>query len=408
MRVLPSPVARLVPALVIAGLAPVWLAASPGSQVPVQRSVPKVPSLVPVVILSVGVDAVAHPLSSPTGAPLPGGELFLPRGSGKTLVFLTSSGHDEVSFSVAPPPGVPAGTFSWEQTKVQGPSAAGRLDYHGCAGCPASFTLTVRASTGPKSATASVRIALISSTGRPAISSFVPANDNGLPLGLHRFSVQFAAGTFNADDSEAIGVYGNLKYRLVLDRASPPTSSSMTLLIPRLQLDRTVRVFFRNPLGVSTTFTIGLPAQAQEVSFPFECVNCSTFSTVVGGTILAKSLFDTVTDSFPQAAPVPTHAEDRIVLPPLEAGTTPCDRPDFIYLGASVSVLDPKNPNPPAKGPGTVRITSQPPLNTLLRAPQNVITVDFEKPALVGEWFWQVAFKGAGVIGTCSDRVVTQ
>ena len=83
------------------------------------------------------------------------------------------------------------------------------------------------------------------------------------------------------------------------------------------------------------------------------------------------------------------------------------DQEDFIYTGARIAVLDPEGSvNQPVNGRGTARIASEPPDNALLRAPANRIRVEWSKPGVTFDWWYQVVPKGATVVGICSNRIV--
>src|SRR5260370_14451528 len=76
-------------------------------------------SLVPLVILNVGLDNVAQPVFSPTGASRPTPEFLVPRNGAKEFTVTTSGGGDPtVRFSDSVPAGVPATAFQWEQDAV--------------------------------------------------------------------------------------------------------------------------------------------------------------------------------------------------------------------------------------------------------------------------------------------------
>src|SRR5260370_657215 len=80
--------------------------------------IPKL-SLVPLVILNVGLDNVAQAVFSPTGASRPASEFLVPRNGSKEFTVTTSGGGDPtVRFSDSVPAGVPATAFQWEQDAV--------------------------------------------------------------------------------------------------------------------------------------------------------------------------------------------------------------------------------------------------------------------------------------------------
>src|SRR5438876_4877663 len=141
-------------------------------------NVPKL-SLIPLVILNIGSGEIAFPVSSPTGAPRPIPEFFLPRNGSKEITVTTSGGNVKVNFFNSVPPGVSATAFQWEQSSVPAGNAVGRLEYSGCASCPASFTLEVTASSN-ETDHASARINLTASSGRPVMNSISSTDDNTL------------------------------------------------------------------------------------------------------------------------------------------------------------------------------------------------------------------------------------
>src|ERR1700704_1594307 len=87
-------------------------------------------SMIPLTMLSIGLDGVAQPVSSPTGVPHPPVEFFLPGtmaiGHSKEFLVTTSGGNVNVRFAVSVPAGVPDSAFQWEQSEVPAGNAVGR------------------------------------------------------------------------------------------------------------------------------------------------------------------------------------------------------------------------------------------------------------------------------------------
>src|SRR5438552_5959394 len=234
-------------------------------------NVPKL-SLVPLVIVNIGSGEIAFPVSSPTGAPRPIPEFFLPRNGSKEITVTTSGGNVKVNFFNSVPPGVSATAFQWEQSSVPAGNAVGRLRYSGCASCPASFTLEVTASSNDI-VHASAKITLTASSGRPVMNS-ITANggDNIEP----RFEIRFQRSTFDTSDSQIVGTYASgLKYRLIPESNSQFTDGRMNVIVPRLEVDRTVRVALVNPYGSSGNTTVTLPQEGIIENPVFEQVNAS-------------------------------------------------------------------------------------------------------------------------------------
>src|ERR1700681_2573780 len=117
------------------------------TQTPQPQPINQLPklSLVPLVIVNVGLDNQAQPISSPTGASRPAVEFLLPRNGTKEFSVTTSGGNISVRFSNSVPAGVSAGAFEWVQSEVPAGNAIGRLRYSGCPSCPSSFTLDIGA-----------------------------------------------------------------------------------------------------------------------------------------------------------------------------------------------------------------------------------------------------------------------
>ncbi|HSP62981.1 MAG TPA: hypothetical protein VLQ90_08380, partial [Pyrinomonadaceae bacterium] len=178
----------------------------PGNEAIAQKPQPTKPnnvpelSLVPLVILSVGLGNVSQPIGSPLGGPRPALEFLLPRfvpRGGSEFSVITSGGNVTVHFSDGVPAGVPASAFEWEQIEVPAGNAVGRLRYKGCSSCPASFTIDIGASSRESVHTA-VKINLTTSTGRPALTSIAPDGDDA--DGQPRFEIKFEGTTFDPAD----------------------------------------------------------------------------------------------------------------------------------------------------------------------------------------------------------------
>lgn len=72
----------------------------------------------------------------------------------------------------------------------------------------------------------------------------------------------------------------------------------------------------------------------------------------------------------------------------------------------SISLDDFTRPVNTPTGHGTVSVTGNPPVNSLLRAPNNKVALRYALPELHPDRFYQVLFEGVEIIGVCSDRVV--
>ena len=356
-------------------------------------NVPKL-SLIPLVILNIGSGEIAFPVSSPTGAPRPIPEFFLPRTGSKEITVTTSGGNVKVNFFNTVPPGVSATAFQWEQSSVPAGNAVGRLRYSGCASCPASFTLEVTASSNDI-VHASAKITLTASSGRPVMNS-ITANggDNIEP----RFEIRFQRSTFDTSDSQIVGTYASgLKYRLIPESNSQFTDGRMNVIVPRLEVDRAVKVALVNPFGSSGKTNVTLPQEGGIENPAFEQVNASgefPDQAHVGDTFSVKHTNNGLLSG---------SGTDDIPIQPLATASS-CNQRDFIYLGASVSWLD--DHNQPVTTPGPVTVAGQPPTNALLRSPFNKIRVSFTLNARFGDVFYQVLYRGVEVVGVCSDRVI--
>src|SRR5690349_17637988 len=82
-------------------------------------------SLIPLTIVNIGSGEIAAPVSSPTGAPRPLPEFFLPRSDSKEITVTTSGGNLKVNFFNSVPAGVPASAFQWEQATLPAGNAVG-------------------------------------------------------------------------------------------------------------------------------------------------------------------------------------------------------------------------------------------------------------------------------------------
>ena len=171
----------------------------------------------------------------------------------------------------------------------------------------------------------------------------------------------------------------------------------MFVVAERLKADRNVQIFLRNSYGSSSTSSISLPLQTKENNPPFECVNCSAQFPSSG----------TVHDNFSvkhTSGAITINGTDEITITPLQTGTTPCNQPDFIYKGAQAAWITADGG--PTANVGSVSISSQPPLNQVLRSTQNRINTTYSLNGLNGERFYQVVFAGVDVVGVCSNRVI--
>ena len=375
-----------------------WLSLSMGfNQVDAQEPRPNIPnlSLVPLVMLSVGVDDIANPVSSPTGAARPTPEFFVPRNVSKEFLVATSGGSGTVGFSSSVPPGVPASDFQWEQVSVPAGNATGRLRYNGCTSCPASFTIEITAASNNVVHT-SVILKLTASTGKPVMNSISSISDDTLqPL----FEIRFAQSTFDATDSQVVATYASgLKYRLVPEATSQFAQGRLQVKIPRLEINRNVKISLANPYGSSSSSSITLPQQGFE-NAPFVQVNSSNVFPD------ALSVFGNPNFSVKHSnvSLLADTGSDDIAIQPLATASV-CNQQGFIYLGAKVSWLDANDH--PTNAPGTVTITSQPQSNALLRSPAK-IRVNWTLNAGTNRDVWyQVVVNGVTVVGVCHDRVI--
>jgi len=365
-------------------------------------------SLIPLTIVNIGSGEIAAPVSSPTGAPRPLPEFFLPRSDSKEITVTTSGGNLKVNFFNSVPAGVPASAFQWEQATLPAGNAVGRLRYNGCASCPASFTLEITAASNT-TVHASAKITLTASTGRPAMNS-ITANggDNIEP----RFEIRFQRGTFDPSDSQIVGTYASgLKYRLIPESNSQFTDGRMNVIVPRLEVDRAVKVALVNPYGRSDTTGVTLPQEGIIENPVFEQVNSS------GEFPNAASIGDTFSVKHTNNGLLDVSDSDDIPIHPLATASS-CNQRDYIFQSARVSWLGgevhvsgsgsvtSQVPDQPVTTPGPITITSQPTPNSLLRSPNNKIRVNWTLKARFGDVFYQVLYRGVEVVGVCNDRVI--
>jgi len=355
-------------------------------------------SVVPLVILNVGLDNVAQPVFSPTGASRPASEFLIPRNGSKEFTVTTSGGGEPTAhFLDSVPAGVPANAFQWVQNEVPAGNAIGRLRYSGCPGCPASFNLDIGAVSRDSVHTV-VKINLTVSSGHPVVNS-ITEDDNGVVDGeiRPRFLIKFERSTFNPEDSQVIATYASgVRYRLIPNMLPGPGPGTMDVRIPRLEAGRSVKVSLVNEYG-SVNSTVTLPAQLNE-NPPFSTVNTS----IVSNPVLPTDRQFSVRHS--NSGLLAIDGTDDNPIQPL-ATASACDRPDFIYTGAKVTWLDASGLHPTSEF-GTVKITAQPPVNALLRAPNNKIRVSWTLNGLHVDTWYNVAFSGVAVVGICSDRVI--
>jgi len=369
------------------------------AQNPQPQPQPNVPhlSLVPLTLISVGLDDVAKPFSSPTGIAFPTPEFFVPRNGTRSLDFITNGGNINVNFSNSLPPGVPASAFEWVQPRVPAGNAVGHLRYNGCQSCPASFTLSVTASSN-NTVHGQVKLNATASSGKPKLTSI--SRSGGTEV-QPRFEIKFAAGTFDPADSEAIANYGNnLKYRLIPEAASNFAGGSMLVVIPRLKASRNVQVLLRNPYGSSNSLSVELPVQQVENGpLQFNCINCST---VFGD----AHLHDEYSVKHNNIGAFDASGTDDLTIAPLRSGQTPCDQPDVIYHTARARWIHDDGYSGDTDDQGTVTVSSNPPTDQLLRAPQNKIQIAWRLKGFKGEKWYQVVFGVIDVVGVCQNRIV--
>jgi hypothetical protein len=351
-------------------------------------------SLVPLVILNIGSGEISFPVSSPTGAPRPIPEFFLPRNGAKEITVTTSGGSANVRFFNSVPPGVSSTAFQWQQSSLAAGNAVGRLEYSGCASCPASFTLEVTASSND-TVHASAKITLTASSGRPAVNGITA---NGGDQVEPKFEIRFQQSTFDTSDSQIVATYASgLRYRLIPESNTQIAEGRINVIVPRLEVDRTVRVALVNPFGSSGNTNVTLPQEGIIETPVFEQVNASgefPNSAQVGDTFSVKHTNNGLLDG---------SGSDDITIQPLAASSS-CNQRDYIFQSARVSWLD--DHNQPVTTPGPISIVGQPATNASLRSPNNKIRVNWTLKARFGDVFYQVLYRGVEVVGVCSDRVV--
>lgn len=356
-------------------------------------NIPKL-SLVPLAIVNIGSGEIGSPVSSPTGAPRAIPEFFLPRNGSQEISVITSGGSESVRFFNSVPAGVSAAAFQWEQTSVPAGNAVGHLRYRGCESCPASFTLEVTASSN-NTVHASVKVNLTASSGRPVVESITANGGDGAEP---RFEIRFQRFTFNPSDSQIVGTYASgLRYRLVPESNSQFANGRLNVIVPRLEVDRAVRVALVNPYGSSGNTNLTLPQEGIIESPAFEQVNASgefPNSATVGDTFSVKHTNNGLLDG---------SGTDDITIQPLAANSS-CNQRDFIFQGARVSWLDDHNQS--VTTPGPISIVGQPTTNAPLRSPNNKIRVNWTLKARFGDVFYQVLYRGVEVVGICNDRVL--
>ena len=372
------------------------------------NNVPRL-SLVPLAIVNVGSGEIAAPVSSPTGASRTSPEFFLPRNGQKEITVTTSGGNVSVRFSNSVPPGVSANAFQWTQTTVPAGNAVGHLKYDGCASCPASFTLEITASSND-TVHVSVKINLTASKSKPEITRITLTEVSPLEP---RFRIDFPAGTCDQSDTEVIGVYaGNLTIRL--DPVASFTNFSagqVSVIVPRLKLERGVQVYMRNPYGVSAHSTIELPKQSTEDP-DFGCANCGPPPPPEGAQTKAITPGTPYMGTHINIGPIAVSGTDELSVQNIVKGTdtainsgpTPCGGQDFIYTGVKATWIE--EHGHPSTAPGSISISGQPPLNAPLRRPNTNVRMAWTLNAFQGTRIYQVVTKGAVVEGVCNDRVI--
>ena len=361
----------------------------PGSQLP---------NLKPLGLVNVALDGVAKPIgSSPSGTIVSTPEFSVPRdGIEKVLEIRTRDGRSNVRFTRTISVGTSQNAVQFIQESVAAPNAVGKLRYSGCATClGGSIIVTVKAEDPSGTVSGQVKLNLTASNGAPSLNSITR---NGGTDARPRYEIKFAKGTFDPTDSQVIATYaGNLKYRLIPETSSNFAGGSMFVVAERLKAERNIQVFLRNSYGASSSSTVTLPLQAREDNPPFECVNCST-------TLGNVTVHDTFTVKHSNGGGFAINGTDQITITPLQSAPAACDQPDFIYKGARVAWIS--NDGGPTANVGTVSISSQPPVNQVLRTTQNRINTTYSLNGLNTDRFYQVVFAGVDVVGVCSNRVV--
>jgi len=153
-----------------------------------------------------------------------------------------------------------------------------------------------------------------------------------------RFEIRFQRSTFDTSDSQIVGTYASgLRYRLIPEPNSQFSDGRMNVVVPRLEVDRTVRVALVNPYGSSANTNVTLPQEGIIENPVFEQVNASSVSpdpARIGDTFSVKHTNNGLLDQ---------SGADDVAIQPLAANST-CNQRDFIYQGARVSWLADGNP----------------------------------------------------------------
>src|SRR5262249_26940957 len=143
----------------------------------------------------------------------------------------------------------------------------------------------------------------------------------------------------------------------------------VNVIIPRLEVDRNVKIALVNPYGSSGNSNVTLPKEGIIENPVFEQVNSSQVfpnSAQVGDTFSVRQGNTGLTD---------ISGTDDIPIQPLTSSSA-CNQRDYIYQGARVSWLGAQiNSDQPVTTPGPISVISQPPANALLRSPNNKIRV---------------------------------
>jgi hypothetical protein len=314
------------------------------------------------------------------------------------LEFRTRDGRGTINFSNTVPFGVPGSAFLWEQNSSPAPGAIGRLHYTGCPVCPASFVIEVTikdnldfTSAAPK---ARVQINLAASGGPPRLLNIT--RDGGDTI-RPRFQLTFATRTFSVEYSDVIAVYaGGLKYKLLPQNVQGET---MTVVIERLKPSRSVEVILSNHFGSSSRNT-ELPIQpAENGPGQFNCVSCSLTSG-------DADIHDEFSIKHTNIGITEASGTDTITITPRQSGTTPCDQLDSIYHTAVMRWIRTDGYSGDSDEQGTLRISSQPPVDHVLRSPDNKLRISWTLKPLKGDRFYQVMFGVIDVVGVCSNRLV--
>ena len=174
----------------------------------------------------------------------------------------------------------------------------------------------------------------------------------------------------------------------------------MFVVIPRLKASRNVQVSLKNPYGTSSNIIVELPVQQVESGPPhFNCINCST---VFGD----ANIHDEFSVKHNNIGALDASGTDDITITPKRSGVTPCDEPDFIFHTALVKWIRDDGYSGDSADQGTVTVNSQPPIDQLLRSPQNKVRIIWTLKGFKGERWYQVIFGVIDVVGTCQNRVI--